>query len=258
MLYLIYIIAGLGAGIVTGLAGLTAAVVITPLLVSACGLDSYDATTIALASDVLASLLTAYTYAKNKNIDIKNGCLVGMIALIGTIIGSYCGYLFNQAQPNGLGFIAMATTIGLGMKFLLKPINDGIDGQDNNQQIHQNKIFLAMICGLFIGWICGFTGSGGGILMLSVFTLLIGYNLKVAVGTSTLIMSCVALVGTLSHISIGANVDMLAMIIIVFTCLIGALSAAKFANKCDIQKLNKVIGIVLMILGIFTLIMKLI
>ena len=37
MLYLIYIIAGLGAGIVTGLAGLSAAVVITPLLVSACG-----------------------------------------------------------------------------------------------------------------------------------------------------------------------------------------------------------------------------
>ena len=258
MLYLIYIVAGLGAGIVTGLAGLSAAVVITPLLVSACGWDSYDATTIALASDVLASLLTAYTYAKNKNIDIKNGCLVGFIALIGTIVGSYCGYLFNQSQPNGLGFIAMATTIGLGIKFLFKPINGGIDGQDDTQQIHQNKIFLAMICGLFIGWICGFTGSGGGVLMLSVFTLLIGYSLKVAVGTSTLIMSCVALVGTLSHLSIGASVDMLAMMVIVFTCLIGALVAAKFANKCDIIKLNKVIGIVLMILGIFTLTMKLI
>ena len=181
-----------------------------------------------------------------------------MIALIGTIIGSYCGYLFNQAQPNGLGFIAMATTIGLGIKFLLKPIDGGIDHKTNHQQIHQKKIVLAMVCGLFIGWICGFTGSGGGILMLSVFTLLIGYNLKVAVGTSTLIMSCVALVGTISHLSIGATVDMLAMIIIVLTCLFGALLAAKFANKCDIKKLNKVIGIVLMILGIFTLTMKLV
>ena len=37
MIYIIYIIAGLGAGIVTGLAGLSAAVVITPLLVSVCG-----------------------------------------------------------------------------------------------------------------------------------------------------------------------------------------------------------------------------
>jgi len=66
MVYVIYVIAGLGAGVVTGLAGLSAAVVITPLLVSLCGWQSYDAVTVALASDVLASLLTAYTYYKNK------------------------------------------------------------------------------------------------------------------------------------------------------------------------------------------------
>lgn len=43
MLYLVYLIAGLGAGIVTGLAGLSAAVVITPLLVSLCNWSGYDA-----------------------------------------------------------------------------------------------------------------------------------------------------------------------------------------------------------------------
>lgn len=74
MIYVIYMIAGLGAGVVTGLAGLSAAVVITPLLVSLCGWPSYDAVTAALASDVLASLLTAYTYYKNRNIDIRRDC----------------------------------------------------------------------------------------------------------------------------------------------------------------------------------------
>ena len=49
-----------------------------------------------------------------------------------------------------------------------------------------------MLFGCCIGWICGFTGSGGGILMLTVFTLHLGYNLKVAVGTSTMIMTLVA------------------------------------------------------------------
>ncbi|MGM9663648.1 MAG: TSUP family transporter [Eubacteriales bacterium] len=86
MEWMVYIIAGLGAGVVTGLAGLSAAVVITPLLVSLCGWDSYDAVTVALASDVLASLLTAYTYRKNKNIDMKRGLLVGITALCGTVI----------------------------------------------------------------------------------------------------------------------------------------------------------------------------
>ena len=96
MLYLVYILAGAGAGVVTGLAGLSAAVVITPLLVSVCEWQSYDAVTVALAADVLASLLTAYTYYKNKNVDLKNGMLVAITAFIGTIIGSYCGYLFHS------------------------------------------------------------------------------------------------------------------------------------------------------------------
>ena len=95
MLWIVYIFAGLGAGIVTGLAGLSAAVVITPLLVSVCGWASYDAVTVALASDVLASMLSAYTYYKNKNIDIKNVVLVTITAFAGAVIGSYCGYLFS-------------------------------------------------------------------------------------------------------------------------------------------------------------------
>ena len=257
LLYLVYIIAGVGAGVVTGLAGLSAAVVITPLLVSICGWQSYDAVTVALAADVLASLLTAYTYYKNKNIDLKNGLLVTLTSFIGTIIGSYCGYLFSQSQPDGLGYISMVTTIGLGIKFLVKPIEEGHDAESALEHITKKKIAQAMFCGLGIGWICGFTGSGGGILMLTVFTLLIGYNLKVAVGTSTMIMTLVALTGTVSHISMGASVEFIPSLLVVICCVIAAYVSAKFANKCEIKKLNKVVGVCLSILGMMTILIKL-
>lgn len=258
MEWIVYLLAGLGAGVVTGLAGLSAAVVITPLLVSACGWDSYDAVTVALASDVLASLLTAYTYGKNRNIDTKRGLLVGMTALMGTVIGSYCGFLFNQAEPNGLGYLAMATTVFLGMKFLFKPIGGGLDADSfGTQQQTNRKTALAMLCGLGIGWVCGFIGSGGGILMLTVFTLLLGYNLKVAVGTSTLIMTFVALVGAISHITMGAVIRPVPMAVVVSACLVGAVVSARFANRCDMEKLNRVIGCVLLLLGIVTLCTKL-
>lgn len=173
--YLVYTAAGLGAGVVTGLAGLSAAVVITPMLVSLCGWESYDAVTVALASDVLASMLSAYTYYKNKNIDLRRGGLVTVTAFLGTIAGSYCGFLFSRHSPDGLGYISMLTTVFLGVKFLVKPI------------------------------------TGGGILMLTVFSLVLGYNLKVAVGTSTMIMTLVALTGAVSHISLGARIFPLPM-----------------------------------------------
>ena len=257
MLYFVYILAGIGAGVVTGLAGLSTAVVVTPLLVSICGWNSYDAVTVALASDVLASVLTSYTYYKNKNIDLKNGVLIAITAFIGSIIGSYSGYVFSQSQPDGLGYISMLTTISLGIKFLVKPITKGHDTTSNTHQINAKKVILAIILGCGIGWICGFTGSGGGILMLTVFTLILGYNLKVAVGTSTMIMSIVALTGTISHISMGALVDMLAMIIVIVFCVVSAYISAKFANKCEIKKLNRVVGTCLLVLGIATISLKL-
>ena len=70
--------AGMGAGLGTGFAGMSAAAVISPMLITFLGMDPYVAVGIALSSDVLASAISAYTYGKNKNLDIKNG-LVMMI-----------------------------------------------------------------------------------------------------------------------------------------------------------------------------------
>lgn len=253
---ILYILAGLGAGVVTGLAGLSAAVVITPVLVSLYGWASYDAVTVALASDVLASLLSAYTYYKNKNIDLKRGSLVTVTAFLGTIVGSYCGYLFSQQSPDGLGYISMLTTVFLGFKFLLKPITGGHDAAAASGP-STGKTILAMVLGCGIGWVCGFTGSGGGILMLTVFTLVLGYNLKVAVGTSTMIMSLVALTGAVSHVSLGAQLFPLPMAIVVASCLLGAVVSAKFANRCEIRRLNRIVGVVLILLGAVTILIKL-
>ncbi|WP_294129492.1 sulfite exporter TauE/SafE family protein [uncultured Clostridium sp.] len=150
------------------------------------------------------------------------------------------------------------TTIFLGIKFLVKPIEKGHDADSGAKQISKKKISLAMFFGCGIGWICGFTGSGGGILMLTVFTLLLGYNLKVAVGTSTMIMTLVALTGTISHFSMGAAIRPIPMLIVIIFCVLGAYVSAKFANKCEIKKLNKVVGTCLGTLGVITILIKLI
>lgn len=70
-------------------------------------------------------------------------------------------------------------------------------------------------------------------------------------------MTFVALVGAISHISMGAKLEALPMAVVVALSLIGAIISSKFANKCDIEKLNRVIGCVLLVLGIFTIITKL-
>ncbi|MGM9608300.1 MAG: hypothetical protein ACI3XJ_12420 [Oscillospiraceae bacterium] len=47
------------------------------------------------------------------------------------------------------------------------------------------------------------------------------------------------------------------MAVVVAACLIGAVLSAKFANRCEIKKLNRVVGAVLLVLGVFTILLKL-
>ena len=70
--FFVCLLAGLGAGLGTGFAGMSAAAVISPMLIAFLDMEPYQAIGIALASDVLASAVSAYTYGKNKNLDIKN------------------------------------------------------------------------------------------------------------------------------------------------------------------------------------------
>ena len=60
---LVCLLAGLGAGLGTGFAGMSAAAVISPMLITFLGMEPYEAVGIALASDVLASAASAWTYA---------------------------------------------------------------------------------------------------------------------------------------------------------------------------------------------------
>ena len=105
----ICLLAGLGAGLGTGFAGMSAAAVITPMLVTFLGIEPYTAVGIALASDVLASAVSAYTYGKNKNLDIKNGLVMMITVLIFTVVGSFVSSLVpSVAMGNFCCFIGKA------------------------------------------------------------------------------------------------------------------------------------------------------
>ena len=157
--FIVCFIAGIGAGLGTGFAGMSAAAVISPILITFLGMDPYMAVGIALASDVL-------------------------------------------------------------------------------------------VCGMGVGFICGFIGAGGGMMMLLLLTSVLGYELKTAVGTSVFIMTFTALTGAVSHFAIGGAPDLFCLVCCVLSTLLWARIAAKFANKAEPTTLTRATGVVLVILGV--------
>ena len=248
---LICLLAGLGAGLGTGFAGMSAAAVISPMLITCLGVDAYQAVGIALASDVLASAVSAYTYGKNKNLDIRNGIVMMISVLIFTMVGSWVSSLIPSTT---LGSFSMCMTLLLGIKFIVKPV---MTTKEAMSGVSPKKRFIqSVLCGIMIGFICGFVGAGGGLMMLLILTSVLGYELKTAVGTSVFIMTFTALTGALSHFAIGGAPDLLLLVLCVGFTLLWARIAALFANIASAIVLNRATGIVLVILGIIMIIIN--
>lgn len=249
--FIVYMIAGLGAGVGTGLAGLSAAAVISPMLITFLGFDSYEAVGIALASDVLASAVSAYTYGKNKKLDIKNGLVMLASVIVMTIVGSYIASLVPQTT---MGNFSVVMTLLLGIRFIVRPVMNTSNGLEDKSKRY--RVTASILCGCVIGFICGFIGAGGGMMMLMILTTVLGYELKTAVGTSVFIMTFTAFTGAVSHFSIGSLPDIPALVCCILFTLIGARVSAIFANRASVSKLNRVTGIVLTCLGAAMLIFK--
>ncbi len=254
MEWLWYIIASCGAGIGTGLAGLSAATVMVPILIVLCPsfqgeTGAYQATAIALASDILGSAVTTWTYAKHKNIDLKRGWIMLVCILTMCTVGSYAAFLAGNVV---LGSFTLFLTFFIGIRFLVKPDTSRKEQAAKGQKLDLKGVAISLFFGLTIGFGTGFVGTGGGMMMLVVFTAFLGMEIKTAVGTSTFIMTFTALIASVSHILIHPAIllekwDVMLLCIGVATA--ASLMSARFANRVSSRTVGLVTGAVLTVLG---------
>ncbi len=265
MEYLIVVLASALAGIGTGLVGLSAATAMVPILIVLCPAftgehGAYMATAIALASDIPGSAVTAAVYAKNRRIDLERGwllfvCIVGMCTA-----GSIAAFFTHQTV---LGSFSLFLCTAIGIRFLVKPSSgeqepDG-GGNEKKRGLSPKEIAVSLFFGLTIGFGTGFFGSGGGMMMLIVFTAMLGYERRTAVGTSTFIMTFTALIAAVSHILMEPALvwerwDFLLLAMVVSTAF--SLISARFANRVNQTAVGYTTGGILLVLGLSMLLLQ--
>ena len=259
--YIVVAIAAALAGIGTGLVGLSAATAIVPLLIVLCPTfggehGAYMATAIALASDILGSAVTTGVYAKNKKIDLKHGWLIAACIIGMCTVGSVAAYFTHQTV---LGGFSLFLCVAIGIRFLVSPDSKERPEKDGKAKLTFKEIGISLFFGLTIGFGTGFFGTGGGMMMLIVFTAMLGYDRKTAVGTSTFIMTFTALIASVSHILIEPTIilecwDFLLLAIAVATVF--SLVSAKFANKVKGKVVGYTTGAILLLLGLSMIIIN--
>lgn len=242
---IVCIASGLASGIGVGFVGMSAATVLSPMLIAFLGCPWYEAVGIGLMADVPAAAIAAWTYRKNGCIDLKNGRWMLAAVLVMVVVGSY----LSQYMPDSeMGLFSVAMTLFMGVKFLF-----GSAGENRRSFMKDEKRgrLLSLLAGGYIGLYCGFVGLGGGLMMLFVLNVILGYEIKMAVGTSVFVMTFTALIGALSHFTFGnVTAYLLPLLISTVVTFLCSAAASVIANKISAEKARRVTGGILVALGI--------
>lgn len=262
IVYLIYLMIGIAAGVCTGLIGASGVAVTVPAL-TILGIGVHTAIGTSLLVDVVASIIVSSTFNKYGNLNLRQGMYMAVAAVAGAQIASRLA--------------ALVPAIGLGRAFgVLLIVNGGIFWRGGLQRptsvgcdispATNNKIgeisertqssppmlrdhLLAVILGLGIGTISGFLGAGGGIMILMVLVFVLHYPVHVAIGTSTLIMAFTAASAALGYAWNG-YISLPVLIFAGIGTIIGGRSTSAFANKLSEEMLGKVAGILFVVMGV--------
>ena len=240
-------------GLVLGLLGGGGAILTVPILVYIFGLDVVQATTSSLFIVSLAAFVASIKFGIRKEIDYKIVLFFALPSFLGIylarsvvlpflpdVIFSFATFDISKADIILISFALLMVSASYAM---LKKKKETV-----SIKISPSKIRV-VIQGVLVGFITGFVGAGGGFLIIPVLTNLIGLRMRMAIGTSLLIIGINSIFGfSISYLG-GSEVHWMLQISIVAIAIVGSLIGSHFSNQFDENKLKRSFGYLILLLG---------
>ena len=245
------LIAGFGAGAVTGLIGASAVTFAVPILVTFASLSAYEAIGASLLVDVIASLVAAWVYHRHGRLRIRPALIIAAAAVVGAQLGSWLSTHLPDAHLGVITAVIILTT-GVRMAFRPESLLPSARGQARLAKLPISTSTLHLITGLvgglIVGMFCGIYGAGGGVSILFLLVFAMGFSPHEAIGTSVLVMAFTAASGAAGHAIHGTLPWVLAGLA-TGGAIVGALSASAIANRCNERLLARIAGVTFTVLA---------
>ena len=247
------ILAILGAcaiGLSLGLLGSGGSILTVPVLVYL--VDQPEKIAIAGSLIIVGSiaLLGAIPYLKQRLIDWKVVMLFGIPGMIGTYAGAWLATMYLSGVQQ---LAIFALVMLLASYFMLKP-NNALETED----FQQRPLLKIIIDGLTVGVITGIVGVGGGFLIVPALVLLGGLTMRIAVASSLVIIALKSFAGFIKYWDAiskdpSMHLDWQVIGIMIILGGLGSIVGNKIANKIPQDRLKKLFGGFLIIMGIYIL-----
>lgn len=245
----ILFLTGLGSGIFVSIASGTAFVIIVPIFILISGLSLYQVIGTNLVIDCIIGGVAGIFFLYRKRIRFKPIIYLGSTGIISAVIGTRFSRLPSESH---LTILIGIILIILGLNFIINGVRKNIDFIQKRVKfillIKYEKSGLILL-GIIIGFICGIIGIGSSGIIAIILVLVYSYDLHTGIGTSLLAMFFIAGAGAVGQ-TLNNNVVTEPLIYAGFGALIGSAIGAFFSNKVNENRLGRIIGVLITILGI--------
>ncbi|MEB2785838.1 sulfite exporter TauE/SafE family protein [Algoriphagus persicinus] len=244
-------------GISLGLIGGGGSILTVPVLVYILGIDPVLGTAYSLFVVGSTSLVGSITYMRKQLVDYKTALVFAIPSFIAVFLTRK---FFVPALPDPLfelGGAEITKSIGIMVFFALIMLAASYsmirgNGQASTDEESEVKFNIPLIAveGLVVGLITGLVGAGGGFLIIPALVLLAKLPMKMAVGTSLLIISAKSLIGFLGDVST-QTIDWKLLLIFTGLSIIGIFIGSALSKKINEKALKKGFGWFVLIMGIY-------
>jgi len=260
---------GLSIGFLSGLFGIGGGFIASPLLILA-GVPATIAVGTTTIQVFASSSTGAINHLQKKNVDFQ---MVGFLILggfAGTVIGVYSLKAINATGliENYL-YIFYATILSLTALFILyEAAKENVKKRKGKFKLHAHSwihglplkikfrksklyisIFAPVIIGFFIGLLTGFTGIGGGFILVPCMIYILGMTTVSVIGTSLFNITVVSLISVILQVLVNKNLDFVLAIILIVSSSLGAALASRLIEKIKIDTLKEAFGFLILIIS---------
>ncbi len=265
----IWLFIGMGAavGFLSGLCGVGGGFLMTPLLMFS-GIPSAVAVGTEAAQIVASSVSGALAQWRRNNIDVKMGTLLLAGGIVGTSFGvQVVSWLRSLGQFELFVTLCYVLFLGvIGTLMLIESIyamrksyaaggspagrkpgqHNWMHGLPLKMRFHRSKLYISAIppvlIGVFVGFLAGIMGVGGGFIMVPAMIYLLRMPTNVVVGTSLFQITFVTAVTTVLHAKQNFTVDVVLALLLMVGGVVGAQLGAMAGEKLKGEQLRFVLA----------------
>ena len=236
---IVAVLAGIAVGLLMGALGGGGAILTVPVLVYAFGEDAHQATTSSLVVVGVSSLIGLVSHHRAGAVRWKLGALFGLAGVGGAWLGAFLAH--GVAQPVLLTLFSalLVVVAGLMARKALRARRRASSSGASGAERRRNRSWLpVLLTATGVGALTGFFGVGGGFAIVPALTLVLGFGMAEAVGTSLLVIAMNSAFSFLFHFSAGTTLDLAVVAPMLLAAVVGTFVGARLTRAIPTHRLQ--------------------